>query len=294
MEASNFTCKNVLPGIGCGFYEFLVLGILFYIVALLAIRYLIQVLKNLSTLFGKMEAVLWITMIIWLFYKGTLFIFPFDYTEVSFRVVYVSIPAILYLIPVTVVVWLICELLFTYNNPGAKIKNFIKILLIGFITVFLIIGICLSARDVSNSVEPGNSISLWYGCTNILTVLFIAFPGYRLLKVINSSSSEYESCINKSIIGLIFFAIIYFLRGLYNILSYVKCNPIQTWVNKGVADVDRYPPTYVRVVSVFYFLIFDGISAVLLLIAAILMLNHSTNLATDPFFARQSPSDYMI
>lgn len=294
MKPNNFTCKNVMPGLGCGFAEFVILGIIFYIIALVALGYFIKIMKKSSTLFNKLETVLWFSIVIWLLYKGTLFIFPFNYNQMSFRVAYVNIPAILYLMPVTILIWLICQLLFTYNSPGAKVKSFIKILLIAVVTVFLIVGVYLSISDVSNTVEPWNNLLLWYGCMNILTVFFTVLPGYKLLKAINLSSSEYTNCVNKSIYGLIFFSVIYLIRGLYNVLAYAKCNPMQNWINKGLIGVERYPPLYVRIFTCIYFLIFDGISAVLILVAALLMLNHSTNLATDPFFARQAQSESLI
>ena len=292
---NNFTCKNVMPGIGCGLWEFLALGIIFYIEAIFSIIYLKKLFpKRKFSSFDKMQFLFWLAIGIWLLYKGTLFIIPVNYNQLTYRIFFVSFPAILYVFPLTVLVRLVCDALFTYNSPGARLQIFIKVLFLSFITIYFMIGITLSIGDVSDSDDPGSSISLWYGCTNILTVLFIAIPSNKLIKLIQSHGMQnYENCTTKSKIGLVFFVIIYSLRGLYNILSYFSINPLQTYLNKELSNVERFPPTNVRIITWFYYFVFDAISALLLILGAVILYNHSKQMASDPFFVR-FPSDQGI
>ena len=291
---NDFTCKSVMPGIGCGLWEFLALGIIFYFEAIFSFYYFKKILPKWNSPFEKMQCIFWLTIGIWLIYKGTLFIVPLNYNQLTYRIFFVSFPAILYVFPLTVLVRLVCDALFTYNSPGARLQNFIKVLFASFITIYFMIGITLSIGDVSDFDDPGSSISLWYGCTNILTVLFIAIPSNKLIKLIQSHGMlEYQNCTNKSKIGLFFFVLVFSLRGIYNILSYFSINPLQTYLNKELSNVERYPTVNVRIISWFYYFIFDVVSALLLITGAIILHNHSNQLASDPFFIRY-PSDQGI
>ena len=289
---NDFTCKNVMPGIGCGLWEFFCLGLIFYAAAIFSVFNFKKLLSKWSSSFGKLLCLLWLTMSIWLFYKGTLFIVPFNYNQLYYRIFFVSLPAILYVIPITLLVRLVCEALFTYNSPGSKLQNFIKVLFASFITIYFMIGITLSIGDVSDTDDPGSSISLWYGCMNLLTVLFVTTPAYKLVKVIQSNGMpQYKSCYNQAKVGLFFFVLMYTLRGLYNILSYFSVNPIQKFLNQELSHVQRFPPLNVRVISWFFYFLFDGITAFLFILGAIILNSHSDQLAVDPFFVRYPSSD---
>ena len=292
LMVNDFTCKNAMPGIGCGLWEFLFLGLIFYGAAFVSLYYFKAFIPTRTTSFGKLQLLLWLFLFIWFLYKGTLFIVPFSYNQLDFRIFYISFPALLYIIPVTLFIRLICEVLFTYNSPGIKLQAFIKVLVGSFISIYSMIGIALSIGDVKDTEDPGSSISLWYGCMNFLTIIFVATPAIKLIDLVNGhGTKEYKSCAINSRIGLLFFIVLYGVRGLYNTFSYFSLNPLQNFLNIQLSKVQRYPPSSVRVVSWFYYFFFDGVSAFLFMAGAVLLNKHIIQLSNDPFIARQVPSD---
>ena len=120
---SEFVCKNAMPGIGCNLPEMIFLGCLFFILGCVCIVFFVLHIKikrkSKEQVFDLM-LLFWITMAIFLLYRSIIQIFPFNYSVHSLLIFQGGINAILALIPISIFVLLICELLFTYRNPGIK------------------------------------------------------------------------------------------------------------------------------------------------------------------------------
>lgn len=295
LKASNFTCRYAEPGFGCNIPEMIVLGFLFWIAAVSCIVFLIYHIrskKQVKTANFDYNYMFWITMMIWLTYRGTICLFPFDYDKVSFRIVYINVNMILYLIPLSTVILLVCELLFTYRSPGTKLIIFFRILFFVFVSVFLIIGIVLSFADDESNIDVGKPISLWHFCTDFLFVVFFTVPAKKLLDAIMYPVIQPEdvSCVRFSKFGILFFSVLFGLRSLYNLLNYVDVNPIQNFMNRETDKATRILSTGARIVQFFYYFVFDFLTSVMLITSVFMFRRHDIQFADDPFYAKQ-PSD---
>jgi hypothetical protein len=293
---SDFVCKNALPGFGCGYYEMAIIGFIFIITGLVCIYFLVQNirapvhLKPRKTIDSNIW--FWIFMAIWMVYRGVIFCIPFNYNIKSLLIVQGGVNAILALIPISMLVLLICELLFSYKNPGYQTISFFKCVFIVFLSVFLIVGIAISFIANEEGDLATKTLALWHGCTDLIVLLFVTFPAHFLIKAISYPVIQPDDvgCITKSKIGTWVFGILFFLRSLYNTLHYFNVNPLQHWLEKQSTDEKI---GNARAFTATYSLIFEYTTGVLSMIGVCMIRNHDMKFSEDPFYAR-GQSDSLI
>ena len=300
MHASNLTCKYAMPGIGCNIPEMLTLGILFFFGGIACIYFLIHHLKikikaKRRSLFDFF-VVFFITMSIWMFYRGIISIFPFNYTIFSVNIVFVNVNAILFLLPLSFVILILCNILFAYRNPGTKMIIFFKILFFIFLTAFLLMTIVFLIADSQDNNRLVRTMKLWHSCTDSLLCIFFAVPAVQLMKSVADMTLlevKDRKCIAFSTVGIAFFCFIFILRVIYNILGYFDVNPIEHFLNNEIEATDRIPSAAVRTFTVLYYFLFDFCAGCLGIGAVLLIEKKDLNIVTDPNYRKQASDDLL-
>lgn len=289
-------CIVAMPGFKCNYPEMIALGFLFCITGLGSIYFLIKNLKSPIHIKERKvfnsNSLFWITMMIWMVYRGLILLIPFNYTSSTLLIFQGGVNVTLALIPISLLVLLTCELLFSYRNPGYKIISFFRCVFAVFVFVFLVTGIAISFIPTDDNSDSVFGISLWSGCTDLLILVFVVIPAYLLIDAISYPIIQPDDipCVNQSKFGLSIFGILFFLRSLYNILHYLKLNPISTWLShqQNSANIAK-----ARAFTACFTFIFEYCTGILAMIGSNLIRKHDLKFAEDPFYARGA-SDSLI
>lgn len=262
---SRFVCLNAMPGIGCGFPENLALGIIYILSGILCIIFLIKSCfhkkeRKSTDLIERQVQMYWFCATFWLFYRGVLWIVPFNYNKLTFLLFHNGLNAIFFLIPFAFLILILCEILYLSFNPGKPVTIF-RIILYVFLSIFLITGVFLSVFVENNDEETENAESpmyLWTCCTNLICLIFITVPSVQLIRSYSYPFPQEEdrSCICTSWLGIIVFDILYIFRIVYNFLQYFNWNPITNIYNKHVFGKDG-PTIGTRIYGFFFYLVLD-------------------------------------
>ena len=295
MSPSEFVCKNAMPGLGCDFYEMLILGIIFCITGLVCLWLLYRDLKSpwgYYLNFFNSHTLFWISMFLWLEYRGILFIFPFNYSKSTLLLFQGSINSILSLIPLSILVLLTCELLFTYKNPGFHVISFYRIVFLVFFFVFLILGIAISFID-DNNEDFTKTLSLWHGCTDLLILFFVTIPSKMLIKAISYPiiQPDDRNCVKISTIGTIIFFILFLIRSIYNISHFLNINPFVSWFNLKLFQNDLIS---IRIFLFIFSFLFELITSILSIIGIYLFRQHDLKFSADPYYIRDHQRDSLM
>jgi len=298
MTPSSLVCKQAMPGLGCGFSEMLGLGISFEIVAIICAILLYRHIKiklvQKERIFD-LNVLFWITMILYLTYRGILSIFPFNYSYSSLLLVHVGINAILALIPISLFVLLVCELLFTYKNPGIQIVSFFRIVFFVFLIVFLIVGVSLSFIDIED-YDPTSTLALWHGCTDFLVVFFVVVPAIQLISAISYPviQPEDEKCVKWSVAGVGIFCITFLFRSVFNILHYFGVNPVTHWFQNELLIDPNMPTKAARNFQLVFSIVFELGTSIMTMIGVSMIRMHDMKFTNDPFYARAQGGHIVI
>lgn len=295
---SSFVCKNAMPGVGCNIPEMVVLGCLFFILAVICVIFLIyhvriKILNEESSL--DINTLFWSTMTVTLIYRSIITIFPFNYSLQGLLILHGGLNATLSLIPISLFVLIICELLFTYKNPGTQTVKFYRVVFSVFVSTFLIVGICLSFIDISSS-DPSNELSLWHGCTDLIVVCFVAIPSYSLIKAISYPviQPEDSAFVRWYVVGAWIFCITFFIRSVFNILHYFNQNPAIAWFQQELMRSNDRPDKAAIMFQFFFTLIFEWLTSLMTIIGVYFLRQHDLKFSDDPFYARAQVSHLII
>lgn len=286
-----------MPGLGCNIPEMLVLGIFFLLGSLTCIILLIIHLKNKSQnnlrSTHNYSIVFFATMSFWMAFRGIVSIFPFNYTNFTFNIVFTNISAILFAIPLSFIILILCNILFTYRNPGTKMIRFFKMLFFIFLIAFLFIAVVISNANADDQKEHDRSIKLWRSCTDLIICFFFAGPAIQLIKEFAIKSQNKKSskkCLSVSITGVAVFCLIFILRVLYNFLAYCNLNPIELIIQDEIEKAensDQIPSVTTRVCTVIYYFIFDFFASCLGIAALIYIEKKNLNFVTHNDYEQQ-------
>lgn len=297
---SNLTCLFVCPAFKCEIYENLGLGILFTLTAVLSFYYLFDNWRKTKKKWKIFDQTIlyWITLIIFLLFRALISIVPFDYNYTMVKFLFLGCHHILLFIPMCLVILILFDLLFTYQNPGTNAINFFRSLFVLFIATFVILCIALSLIDKNvNDSDPEMSLSLWVACTDLILMIFFVIPAISLLKAVTYPMVQPEDrcCVNFCRFGIALNFVIFFARMLFNFLHYINQNKIQDWLvddnqnNSRKNSNDMFIPSPgVRVYNFFYYLLFDFAPAVLSMIAVNLFKKHDLMFNENPYYTKQS------
>ena len=298
-EAWNLTCFYVSPAVKCGIWENLALGILFYLAAIVSVYFLFNNCRKSKSFLKNINKtnLFWFMMIIYQLFRGTISIAPIQYNFITIKIVFLGVHHILLFIPMCLVILILFDLLFSYQNPGSNATDFFKWLFILFLVTFVGLGIALSIIDMNEeSSDPEMSLSLWACCTDIILMLFFVIPAWSLLKAVTFPmiQPEDQKCVHFSRFGIFLNSTIFFLRALFNFLHYIEQNPIQNWIlnqNTNSPDFNQdilIPNGNVRAWNFCYYFIFDFLPVVLAMIAVYLFKKHDMMFNENPYYTKQS------
>ncbi|OHT14536.1 hypothetical protein TRFO_15067 [Tritrichomonas foetus] len=239
---SEFVCKNASPGIGCGLPEMLCLGIFYLISGFYCfINFVFHVRKSIKTdtknnssgAISKLFGTFWLSMFVWLTYDGVITIVPFNYSNLTFRIFYLGLDLILYLIPLSFFVLVVLEFSFAWRNPSNKVVKFFRVVFTIFLSVYLVTGALLSLIEPDPNEDPCINLYLWVASTDLLISLFIIVPAFQLIKLISEPVVQPEDvcCVHSSKIGAVLFFIVFMARFAFNIVRLTTIDPLGDWAS---------------------------------------------------------------
>ncbi|KAK8885630.1 hypothetical protein M9Y10_041080 [Tritrichomonas musculus] len=294
VQASNFTCRNAMTGLGCGIIEMFILGIFFLFGSFTCIYFLFHhyKIKKINKRRSPCDnsIVFFATMSFWMLFRSVISIVPFNYTPITYNIVFTNISAILFAVPLSFVILILCNILFTYRNPGTKMIIFFKMLFFIFLTAFLLIAVVISIANSKDQKAHDRTMKLWRACTDFLICFFFAGPAIQLvkefaMKSINQKSSK--KCLTLSTTGVAIFSFIFILRVLYNFLAYCDLNPIEHFIEDQIDEAERIPSVDARAFTVVYYFVFDFFAGCLGIAAVVYIESQELNLIADREYDRQ-------
>jgi hypothetical protein len=283
-----FWCRIASPGLSCGYPEMLVLGILFWICALISIVLLIHTLRKSrrSCFITDQTVIFWIFLSIWQIYRGLMIVVPFHWTPQSYRIWYVSIEQMLMFIPMCLVILILFDLLFAYRNPGMNAMFFFRSLLLLFLVLFMGLGILLCIFDSSQEIEEADlPMALWAACTDLVLAIFFALPARALLEAVTYPMVQQEDicCVNFCKVGIVIYVLLYGGRTVWNGTHYFGVNVAQKWVGNAV-EPDGRPTPGARAVDFGFYFLFDLTPSVLSMISVYLFRKHEMMFSENPYY----------
>jgi hypothetical protein len=234
-----------MPGIGCGLPEMFILGLLYFFASLVAPFFLLQGRRRRDPFEDTflIRVLFSISMFIWLLFRAIICIAPFDYSEHGYQIVFRVVSAILYLIPTSLAILILCELLFSYQDPGERKIVFFKVMFLIFLVAFVVIAIVVTVANIDDSPELTYSMALWRASTNFVVLLFFAFPVYQLFRtVLDPESGDIRKYDTIAQYGVSFLILVICVRIVYDGLVYAEKNPVHDYL-EGAGEKDVSKPS---------------------------------------------------
>ena len=292
MSTKEFVCKNVMPGQGCNLPEMYILGTLFWACAAVCVFLFYKHIKSTKKRCRSFDIVslFWTTMIIWLLYRGLTSIFYINWTANSYLLGNTLVTSILLFTSMCLVIYILFDLLFKYDNPGKNAVRIFQCLFGLFYTCFFILGVGLCFVEIKRENDPDSTLSLWCGCSDLILLIFFVLPAVSLLKSVTYPMVQPDDvcCVNFCKVGIICYIIIYGLRCLWNILHYYDINGIVDWFEKELDKTEEIPNSKARTFTFFFFFLFDFVPSLLATISVYLFSEHDLVFNENPYFTHQS------
>ena len=292
MSSKAFVCKNVMPGQGCDLPEMYFLGSLFWCSALVCIFLLYKHIKSTRKRWRTFDVVslFWVTMVIWLVYRGLTSIFYYDWTAQGYLLGNTLVNRLLLFTSMCLVIYILFDLLFKYDNPGRNAIRIFQCLFGLFYACFLVLGVGLCFVEIKRENDPDSVLSLWCGCSDLIILIFFVLPAISLLKSVTYPMVQPDDicCVNFSKVGIVLYILIYGLRCIWNIFHYYDINSIVTWFDNELDKTEEIPNSNARVFTFFFFFIFDFMPSLLALISVYLFSEHDLVFNENPYFTHQS------
>jgi hypothetical protein len=223
-----------MPGIGCGLPEMLVLGLLYFFASLCSPFFLVQGRRRRDPFEDTLliRLLFSISMFIWLLFRSIISIAPFDYSMQSFQIVSIVVGDVLCLIPLSLAILILCEILFSYRAPGDRTVVFFKVMFLIFLVAFLVIAIVVTIANIDDPAELVYSMALWRASTNFVILLFFALPAYELFKTMRDSENlEFWKYTSAAQYGVSFLILVICVRIVYDGLVCADKNPVHDYLN---------------------------------------------------------------
>ena len=220
-----------MPGIGCGYPEMFILGLLFFLCGLLTIFLLIRYIKLRTQISHQLldyQIIFWVFMTAWFIYRGIVQIVPFPYTLNTYYVFGLGLNHILLLGSISIVIIIVLDQLYQYQGIETTHSNFFKFLFVLYFIIFLITGISASLYGDAEIKGTNSLMFLWHACSSLIITFFVFFPSKKLIKTISYPVVQPGNvvCVRVSTVFLYTFVILFILRILSNILTFAGVHPI--------------------------------------------------------------------
>jgi hypothetical protein len=273
MAPSDFVCLNAMPGIGCGLPESFILGIVYLLTSALCLVFMVhgRIGRSRSAILEetfKIRLLFWISMFIWTLFRSITSIVPFPYNEMSYEITSVVTNDVLSLIPLSLAILIICQILFSFEDPGSRRTVFFRITFCIYLTAFLLIALVVTLANNDDATELHRSMSLWRASTNTIILLFFMLPGLQLFKtVLKYEKPEGDNRVVIAQFAITFFLLAFCVRVLYDILTYAGANPLQNYMNGENVKSKRIPPGGVRALTFLGYVFLEVVPSLLIMLA---------------------------
>jgi hypothetical protein len=262
----DFVCQEAMPGWACHMPEMSTLGILFFLEAILCVLFFISAWRRFNRTHPNRsgywsmtsDIVFWVFMTIWCIYEGLLRTVYFPYDRMTLNFFYSALIGLTYLIPLSAMILMICELLIDYRGSSKRFLTLFRVIFAMFFGAFVILGIGFSMVIWGEENNPGSSIALWHGCLDLIIALFVGAPAYSLMRLISFPvvPTEHRKCISITKVLTAIFCGIMVIRSLYNITHGLGCNPVDQTLAKE-SMLPGKPSWKARTLQLVFVFLFD-------------------------------------
>ena len=286
MELNISSCEISRSGVGCGYPEMIVIGVIYIFCAIysgfLFIRYLKLRPKDSRKCFD-IQIVFWTIMISWFLYKSIIKIVPFHFSWRSFYIFGVGLNHILFLGGISLVAIIVLDQLYNYQGIDSKNAKFFKFFFAIYLLVFLVTGISISIIDDSLQTRTGSIIDIWYACSSLLIALFVILPSNKLMKVVSYPVIQPGSvvCVRVSTIFLWTFGFLFLARCVLNVLSYSGIDPLLRMTNKSNGKLESGGRAFLFITN----LLFDIIPAIQACWIVYMLFKHDLDFQNDNLYS---------
>lgn len=281
------------PYYKCGFIEFLISGISYFILAGVCIFLLLYQKASPKCTFDLMSN-FWISMAFWTSYHGLFQIIYVNWDAQSYYAFYVCLDYLFFLIPSCIFIYIISETLFVYRNPGRLIVTFSRLLFGLFFFIFLLLGIIAAAYQKidETSKTKFDFFYLWGSCVDLLLLVFVSIPSLKLIRAITMPVIQPEDvkCVRVSKIGLIFLDLIFITRFIFNILSYCGENYFSNYLTEKINEkkqTDEFLQFEERYSYWLFDMIFNFGTSIILISGIYVLRRHDLTFVEDPFYTNE-------
>ncbi|EAY12917.1 hypothetical protein TVAG_430840 [Trichomonas vaginalis G3] len=225
-------CKYVASAYGCNYNEMYTLVVAHVLSLILPVYYLILYLKNRKkTDKCKVDYFLsfWVFMIITVIFRIIITICPFHYTQLSYQIVWIGINQVLLFIYVSIVIYIIMDLLYQYQGITQTINKFFKLFFALYSITFISTAVVITVY--SGLQGDRETYYLWHAATTIMILVFAMVPSFRLIKKMTYPVIQPGKlcCMRTSnfLIGLFIFLEV--SRCIYDIIMFSPFDFITGW-----------------------------------------------------------------
>ena len=199
-----------------------------------------------------------------------------------------ALDSMLFILPISLVMLNVTEMMFQYQYPGRAKKMLIRLLYTLFFIIYLVLGVLITYVDVDTIGEQYDVMFLWNSASSLVLSVLMIFPSFKLLKTVSYPVIQPEDvkCVRTSKLALVLFVVINLCESIYNLTVFLGCNYIRNWLQK---DLEKYHLVRngPRAFYFMYELIFDFIPSVLAVISVHQIRQHDLQFADDPFYAQE-------
>jgi hypothetical protein len=295
----DWVCRQAMPGWSCHMPEMSILGILFFLEAILCVFCFISQYRRYARLHPNMpgycsmtsDLVFWVFMTIWCIYEGLLRSVHFSYNLVTFNFFYGALIGISYLIPLSAVIMMICHLLLDYRGSSKRIMTLFRVIFAMFFGAFLVLAVGFAVVTWDYPNDPTSPMALWHGCIDLIIAVFVGAPAYALMRMISFPvvPVEHRKCLSVTKVLTAVFCAIMFIRCIYNITHGLRCNFLDKWFTKESAKPGK-PSWKARTVQAVLVFIFDFCSSMAAIFGVSIWRANDVKFADKKFFRAELAS----
>jgi hypothetical protein len=253
-----FVCQQAMPGWACHMPE----------MSILEFRHFSSANPNAPNYCHMTsDVVFWVSLCVWSLYQGILRSVSIPYDPRTFNLLYMTLLDLLYLMPLSALIMMICQLLIDYRGSSKRVLTLFRIIFVVFFSAFILLGIGFSMVTWVDPRDPVSQLAIWHGCTDLIISLFVGAPAFALMRIIAFPVVPVENrkCFSITKVLTIAFCPIMLVRSLYNILHGLHANPTNEWFAHEATDTWR-PSWKARTFQWFFVFVFDFCSSTIVIV----------------------------
>jgi hypothetical protein len=263
MQPASATCRFAMPAIGCDRPEMFFLTIFFLVLAVISSVATYRTVRNrCSEGIWVLATSFWVPMGTWSIFRCVTFTIPFRYSVADAAVVLKVVNSELFLIPMSVGVFIFYRCLTLFQNPRAGHFTFFRLEFGIFLSVYLIIGTVVCIANHNDPAELDRSMGMWLAATDLIIVIFASVPSPRLFRSISFAAKMMTGNFMRFVnVGVAVFVLIYSFRLAFDGCAAFARNPVADFI------YTERPHGGNRTAALFCELILEGFAAALMMAA---------------------------